>query len=213
MKPTSSNNRDGVRSLGNKPIALFADKEAVFFSDLARVFEAMDARFGRVEKSALAGSKLSNYSALVIPGGYTLELLENLNERIRQSIRSFVQEGGGYVGVCMGAYLAGELGLVRSKMIRVAGEYDIELEITNPQHPVMRGYTGSVKMNYQNGPEMIVEGSEADLANFPNGRAAIAVSSFGSGRVVIFSPHPERSRSNWKMIMNALEYCGKMLAQ
>jgi glutamine amidotransferase-like uncharacterized protein len=196
-----------------KPIALFADKEAVFYSDLARVFEAMDARFGCVEKSALVGSKLSNYSALVIPGGYTLELLENLNEGIRQSIRGFVREGGGFIGVCMGAYLAGELGLVRSRLIRVAGEYDIELNITKPQHPVMRGYAGMVKMNYQNGPEMIVEGSDVDLASFPNGRAAIAASCFGNGRVVIFSPHPERSRSNWKMIMNALEYCGKMLAQ
>ena len=196
-----------------KPIALFADKEAVFYSDLARVFEATDTRFDCVEKSTLAGSKLSNYSALVIPGGYTLKLLENLNEGIRQSIRGFVQEGGGYIGVCMGVYLAEELGLVRSKMIRVAGEYDIELNITNPQHPVMKGYAGSVKMNYQNGPEMIVEGSDVDLAVFPNGRAAITASCFGSGRVVIFSPHPERSRSNWKMIMNALEYSRKTLVQ
>jgi glutamine amidotransferase-like uncharacterized protein len=173
----------------------------------------MDTRFDYVEKSELAGLKSSNHSTLVIPGGYTLELLENLNERIRQSIRSFVREGGGYVGVCMGAYIAGDIGLVRSNMIRVTGEHDIELKITNPQHPVMRGYAGSVKMNYQNGPEMIVEGSDVDLASFPNGRAAITTSCFGNGRVVLFSPHPERSRSNWKMIMNALEYCGKMLAQ
>jgi glutamine amidotransferase-like uncharacterized protein len=157
----------------------------------------------------LIDEKLRDFSVLLIPGGYTLKLIDNLKERSRQSIIRFVENGGGYVGVCMGAYLASEIGLVESSAIRVSGEYDVELRIVQPGHLVMKGYEGLVKMSYQNGPEMIVAGADSPLAVFPNGKAAIIASSFGIGRVVLFSPHPERSRSNWAMIENALNYSEK----
>jgi glutamine amidotransferase-like uncharacterized protein len=195
-----------VQLLERKPLALFSDEEAVFYPDVARLLIATHRKFEYVNKSSLMYENLKNFSILIIPGGYTLKLLENLNDRSIQSIYRFMENRGGYLGICMGAYLASEIGLVKSSAIRICGEYDVELSIVEPTHPVMKGYTGRVKMNYQNGPEMIVAGEDTPLAVFPNGRAAIIAGSFGKGKVVLFSPHPERERSNWKMIENALSY-------
>lgn len=139
-----------------KPVALFSDEEAVFYPDVARLLEATHRRFEYVSKSSLMRGNLNNFSVLIIPGGYTLKLLENLNDRSIQSIHRFIENGGGYLGICMGAYVASEIGLVRSSTIRVSGEYNVELSIVEPRHPVMKGYAGRVKMSYQNGPEMIV---------------------------------------------------------
>lgn len=192
-----------------KPFALFSDEEAVFYPDLARVLEATGRRFEYIDKSTLRDGGLEKFSTLIVPGGYTLKLLENLNGRSRQIISRFVEEGGGYLGVCMGTYLASEIGLVRSSVIRVSGEFIVELIVVRPTHPVMRGYSGSVRMSYQNGPEIVVSNPDIALAVFLNGRAAIIASSLGDGKVVLFSSHPERSRSNWKMIENALDYLAK----
>jgi len=192
--------------LKRRPVGLFSDEEAVFYLDVARVLEATNREFDYVRKSSLTSGELASYSILVIPGGYTFKLLENLSEMSRQSILSFVENGGGYVGICMGAYIAFEVGLTKSSAIRVAGEYDVELSILQPTHPVMKGYEGKIMMSYQNGPEMIVKGADMPLAAFPNGRAAIFAGSFGEGKMVLFSPHPERSRSSWEMVTNALDY-------
>jgi len=195
--------------LRQKRIALFSDEEAVFYPDVARVLEAVDARFEYVLKQGLMDGDLEDSSILIIPGGYTLKLLENLNERSRQLICRFVEKGGGYIGICMGAYVASEMGLVRSSAIRVSGEYDVELTVVQPKHPVMKGYVDMVKMNYQNGPQIVVADTDVSLATFSNGRSAIIAGLFGDGKVVLFSPHPERSGSNWKMIENVLRYVEK----
>jgi len=185
---------------------LFSDEEAVFYLDVARVLEARNREFEYVRKSSLITGELNSYSILVIPGGYTFKLLENLTEISGRAILSFVENGGGYVGICMGAYIAFELGLTKSSATRVAGEYDVELKVLRPTHPVMKGYEGKITMSYQNGPEMVVKGADTQLAAFPNGRGAIVAGSFGEGRMVLFSPHPERSRSSWEMVTNALDY-------
>jgi len=192
-----------------KPVALFSDEEAIFYYDVAQLLEATHRRFEYVNKSSLKSGELKNFSVLIVPGGYTLKLLQNLNDKSRQTIRRFVKDGGGYLGICMGAYVASEIGLVNTEAIRVSGEYDVELNVVGPDHPVMKGYTGRVSMKYQNGPEMIATGSEVPLAVFSNQKVAIVASSLEEGRIVLFSPHPERSRSNWAMIENALDHLEK----
>lgn len=190
-------------------MALFSDEEAVFYPDVARFLKATERRFESVTKSSFETGELDRFYVLIIPGGYTLRLLENLSEASRQSIRSFVENGGGYVGICMGSYVASEIGLVESLAIRMSGEYDVELDVVRPDHPVMKGYGGKVRMSYQNGPEIVPTDAETSLAVFPNHRSAIVAGSFGNGRIVLFSPHPERSKSNWAMIENALDYSSK----
>ncbi len=201
--------RFGVDLLNTRPVALFSDEEAVFYPDVARFLQATDRRFECVGKSLFTTGELDRFCVLIIPGGHTFKLLDNLGEASRQCIRSFVENGGGYIGICMGAYVASEIGLVKSLAIRVSGEYDVELNVVRPDHPVMKGYTGKVGMSYQNGPEMIPAERDIPLAVFPNHRAAIVAGSLGEGRVVLFSPHPERSASNWAMIENALDYSKK----
>ncbi len=104
------------------------------------------------------------------------------------------------------------------------------LEIVDPSHPIMFGYSqGSpslssgplVRMDYFGGPSIFETGdSVAVLARYkapidqrPSdrvkdiwGSAAIISSRFGSGRVVLFGPHPEWSGSCHRMYAQALYY-------
>lgn len=46
------------------------------------------------------------FDAFVVPGGKASEQTGRLGEVGRQAVRSFVSSGGGYVGICAGAFLA-----------------------------------------------------------------------------------------------------------
>ncbi len=191
-------------------MALFSDEEAIFHHDVAQLLEATCRRFEYVNKSSFISGELNEFSVLIIPGGYTFKLLQNLNDESKQGIRRFVEDGGGYMGICMGAYVASEIGIVKTQATRISGEYQVELDIVRPEHRVMRGYTGRVSMSYQNGPQMIATEPDVPLAVFSNKKVAIIASSLREGNIVLFSPHPERSRSNWAMIENSLDYLQKL---
>lgn len=67
-------------------------------------------------------NKLSKYDILVVPGGESLEMADSLGKDGCDAIRQFVSNGGGYIGICAGAYLASStfdkfLGLVNVKTI------------------------------------------------------------------------------------------------
>jgi glutamine amidotransferase-like uncharacterized protein len=49
---------------------------------------------------------LDGFDVLVVPGGSSPKQAETLGEDGKQAIRRFVQSGGGYVGICGGAFLA-----------------------------------------------------------------------------------------------------------
>jgi glutamine amidotransferase-like uncharacterized protein len=64
--------------------------------------------------------KLINYNILIVPGGLSNEMAEAIGRDGKEAIRNFVQMGGGYVGICAGAFLAAStferfLGLVNVK--------------------------------------------------------------------------------------------------
>lgn len=104
------------------------------------------------------------------------------------------------------------------------------LGIENPRHPVMFGYGREaschhfgpmVQIDYFGGPSMFgIGGSVTVLARYRApinqvpcdrvkeiwGSAAIVSSDFGSGKVVLFGPHPEWSDSCHRMYAQALYY-------
>jgi glutamine amidotransferase-like uncharacterized protein len=117
--------------------------------------------------------------------------------RDRSAIRRFVREGGRYLGVCMGGFLAepGHFNLFPGRVHEYYSSRGASVTTDDPAVvPVC--WRGTWRdMYFQDGgymvprrramPEMTV------LARYTNGAIAAVVSPFGGGRVGLCGPHPE----------------------
>lgn len=156
---------------------------------------------------------------VVFPGGSGSGQSKGLGEAGLKNVRKFVSNGGGYVGICAGAYLAcsnfswglGILnaGTVSNKWRR--GQAMLDLEATSDAMPLLGEVKGLFKVRYNNGPilkpwtrqdlpayttlarfrsETAEYGSPAGVqVNSP----AQVIAPFGQGRVFVSSPHPENT--------------------
>lgn len=162
---------------------------------------------------------LSAYDVLVFPGGTGSGQAKGIGEAGAKNVREFVSNGGGYVGICAGAYLAcsnfswglGILnaGTVSSKWRRGQGVVDLEMTESGPT--VLGDAKGTFKVRYNNGPilkpwtrtdlpaytPLTLFRTEMALNDTPVGvmvnSPAQAVATFGKGRVFVSSPHPENT--------------------
>jgi glutamine amidotransferase PdxT len=103
---------------------------------------------------------LTTFHVVLFPGGTAAEQAKALGESGRQNLRQFVQNGGGYVGICAGAYLATEsydwsLRLLAARVVdrdnwnRGTGSADVGL---TPAGTRLFGLTGVHSMCYWQGP-------------------------------------------------------------
>jgi putative intracellular protease/amidase len=165
----------------------------------------------------VATQNLAAYDVLVFPGGSGSGQSKGIGEAGLKNVREFVGKGGGYVGICAGAYLAcsnfswglGILnaGTVSSKWRR--GQAILDLEMTEAGRPLLGDVPGVFKVRYNNGP-ILKPWTRTDLPAYtplsvfrtevakygsPEGvqvnAPAQAIGTFGKGRVFVSSPHPE----------------------
>ena len=179
------------------------------------------ARFSarRLTAADLRAGALVDYDVVVLPGGSATKQSRALGDQGRQRLVDFVRSGGGYLGVCAGAYLAASeprrygLGLAAVRCVDTAhwkrGTGTVRLSVL-PGFGALTGIDGdSQRMVYANGPlleELEVEGLpgvepllrfESDLhqgdapAGMMPGKLAALRTRFAKGRVVLFSTHPE----------------------
>jgi len=175
--------------------------------------------------------KLAAVNVLVHPGGSGSAQARSLGPEGRQQVRDFVQRGGGYVGICAGAYLATcdydwSLRLLDAKVIdrqhwnRGFGSVDISL---TPRGRELLGVDRQrLSIYYHQGPLLApAENPDIpdydDLAKFETeiarngappgimlGQTAIAAGVYDQGRVACFSPHPERTAGLEKLLLRAV---------
>jgi putative intracellular protease/amidase len=167
----------------------------------------------------IAKGVLENKDVVVFTGGSGSKEGNTIGDAGRESVKKFVQDGGGYLGICAGAYLACSkfswgLGLldaqtVSSKWRRGNGE--VEMEITPAGERLTTLPAARRTVHYGNGP-ILKPAGRTDLAPYEplafyrtelaeNGTPigamvntpAIVRSQFGKGRVLISSPHPEQT--------------------
>jgi glutamine amidotransferase-like uncharacterized protein len=168
---------------------------------LSAAEHGFEVRFvGPKEDLDLGADTLASATLYAQPGGGTLSRAFRKLRRHRDSVRAFVSRGGGYLGFCLGGYLAGAtpgFGLlpgdtdqyIISKGATVRHAEDAVVSVS------WRGRTR--ELYFQDGPQFLVEkGKTAVLAHYPNGTVAALVASFGAGRVGVVGPHPEAS-SDW----------------
>lgn len=161
-----------------------------------------DVRFiGPKEDLDLGAGALASAAIYAQPGGGTLSRAFRKLRRHRDEVRAFVAAGGGYLGFCLGGYLAGAtpgFGLLPG---------DTDQYISSKGATVRHASNAVVAVNwrgrtrelfFQDGPRFLLEKRKTTtvLANYPNGTVAALVARFGAGRVGVVGPHPEAS-SDW----------------
>ena len=174
----------------------------------------------RIGAADVRDGSLAQFDVAIFPGGSMRGQARALQPTGRDAVRDYVRSGGGYVGICAGAYLASNnydvsLRILDADVIdrkhwaRGRGSVPIEFtaqalaqfEVPRSEHPVL----------YVNGP-IYARSEDPELPDFEvlahyrgevhkdgvpggvmPGTPAIVVGSFGDGRVVCSSAHPEQT--------------------
>jgi glutamine amidotransferase-like uncharacterized protein len=178
------------------------------------VFDAVD----------VANGALARCDVVVFGGGSSRRQGLALGEAGRARVRAFVRRGGGFVGLCAGGFLAS------TSRDRYLGLLDFDVDGTRGSGVVplawnmaladQHGIEGTRPTKFSGGPLIEIDemgpGVEVwatfaeDLAREERealplkGTAAAVAGSFGDGRVVAFSPHPERAPGPQEAFWNAI---------
>jgi len=184
----------------------------------------------------IRGGKLSEFAVLIHPGGSGSKQAETLGAEGRERVRAFVAEGGGFIGICAGAYLASanypwSLDLLDARVVDsehwARGKGEVRLRLP----PVGRSALGVdqefVAVHYNQGP-LLAPGDKETIADYEllaafeteiaengapagvmKGTTAIARGTFGNGRVVCFSPHPEKTPGLDSFVRDAVRWAAR----
>lgn len=153
---------------------------------------------GAGEKIDISPQNLSRYDIYVQPGGGQdiAGALRSLGKHRVGAIRDYVAQGGHYVGVCMGAYLADAAGIGLIP-------HDLDSEVGRPGFAVKTIADAGISVRwagrkegifFQDGPYLPRAGRDAGfspIATYDNGDLAAARYSFGKGSLALSGPHPE----------------------
>ncbi len=173
-----------------------------------------------VSPEAIRAGVLSQFDAVLFPGGTGKGTAEALGEGGREAVERFVRGGGGYLGICAGAYLATSgydwgLKIIDAKTVDSRhwkrGKGTVKIELTPAGREILGPRKGELPIYYANGP-LLGPGGRDDLQDYtvlsyfrqemrqndaPEGvmlnTPAMIAAAYQKGRVALFSPHPEKT--------------------
>src|ERR1043166_4652158 len=156
------------------------------------------ATVGSWRLNRMSEEKMRGYRLLIVPGGNFVEIGNGLSASTPAKIRGAVQGGMNYLGICAGAFFAGNSGyngLNLTGGVRF-GFYAAEARGVRKAAVAIAGADGETLDQYwEDGPELSGWGSVA--GKYPDGTAAVVEGRFGGGRVVLSGVHPEAPES-WR---------------
>lgn len=202
--------------------------------DLMRILAAENGfHCQRISPTEIRNGQLRDFDALVMPGGSGSLQAKKLEETGCAEVREFVRKGGGYVGICAGSYLASShydwsLDLINARVWDrshwARGQGTVKLGITSPGQQVLQVDSTNVEVYYGQGP-LLVPDNDPELPGYEvlaryetevaekgaqsgamSGTHAIIRSVFGDGRVICFSPHPEKSNGPNGLMLHGVRW-------
>ena len=99
------------KDASKKVCALFWDESLAWGLMARRALQEAGLPFDLLRSEEIRQGALSNYRMLFVPGGWASNKLNALGGRGKAEIRSFVEAGGSYLGICGGAGMATEDGM------------------------------------------------------------------------------------------------------
>lgn len=193
----------------------------------------MDFEINSVTAEEIRAGMLKEFDVLIHPGGSASKQAETLGEEGRERVRQFVDEGGGFIGICAGAYLASanypwSLNLLDARVVDsehwARGKGEVQLRLPPAGRMALGVDRETVAIHYNQGP-LLAPGENPEIADYEllaafeteiaengappgvmKGTTAIARGAFGKGRVVCFSPHPEKTPGRDAFLRDAVRW-------
>lgn len=180
----------------------------------------------------IASGALTNFDVVMFTGGSGSKQAASLGEQGREEVRQFVRGGGGYIGICAGAYLACSgfdwgIGVLNAKTVSskwMRGRGNVEIEMTNYGAALTSLPSGKREVLYANGPiiqpdnkngipayePLAIFRTELAKNGSPKGvmidSPALARGTYGKGRVLFSSPHPEQTGGMEELVSSAVRW-------
>jgi glutamine amidotransferase-like uncharacterized protein len=147
----------------------------------------------------MSESQIRGFRLLIVPGGNFIDMGKSLTAGTAENIRRAVQNGTNYLGVCAGAFLAGDSayynGLNLTSGVRF-GFYSAENQgIRKAAVAIASAGAPTLDQYWEDGPQFT--GWGAVVAKYPDGTPAIVQGTFGRGWVILSGVHPE-APENWR---------------
>lgn len=190
----------------------------------------------RVKAADIRDGMLQKFDVVIHPGGSGSGQGKALAEAGRTKERDFIKAGGGFVGICAGAYLASadyewSLHVLDAKVLDRAhwarGYGDVELGLAKTGQTLFDVKAEKLPVYYHQGP-LLAPAGKADIPDYEEvatfateiakngapegvmrGSTALARGTFGEGRVFCVSPHPEKNTDYDETIRRIVRWTGK----
>ena len=196
-----------LRPAGVTPILLFSGR-GTSPGDVAALEEVLSrehleySSIGTRQLNGLTESEIRKYRLLVIPGGNFEQIGKSLTSAATANIRGAVQSGLNYLGICAGAFFAGNSpynGLNLTSGARF-GFYAAEARGIRKSAIAITDADGQTLDQYwEDGPQLA--GWGAVVAKYPDGTPAVVEGTYGSGWVILSGVHPE-APADWRRGMD-----------
>lgn len=209
------------------------EKGIVNVSERARQLPGV--RVVALKPKEIGARDLAEFDIIVFSGGSGSAQSKAIGDAGRENVRKFVERGGGYLGICAGAYLACAgfdwgLGILNAKTVSnkwQRGRGMMRIELSDAGRGVFGAVSGQFTIRYSNGPIITPLGREglpsyqvaawfrteisekgSPVGAMVNSPAAV-FSTFGKGRVLTISPHSEDTPGLENFVPLALTWLGE----
>ena len=197
-------------------VALYSDRgtSSACVTASARMFEWMGYRVSKINAAYVTRFGLNDFSVVCVPGGDMYTYSRDLGTKGIETIRKFVNNGGAYVGICGGAYFAGEKIIWQGRQLNMTplsffpatavGPISAicpypqtcmcVVNFTNPAHPITQSLPDSSWILYAYGPGFslrLTAGIDVVGEYATGGKACALAREFGKGRIFVIGTHPE----------------------
>lgn len=200
----------------NAVVALYSDlgawEESVQAAE--KMFQWINCTVELVNADYINNKGLDNFSILCIPGGNMYQYAQDISSKGRENIKNFIRNGGGYIGICGGAYFASERVVWQGNQLPMASlevfpgtaegpineivpypNYNMcKVNIVGSAHPITQSEPNSAWMLYYWGPALVPNKDanitilgKYDKVNQPT----MLAFDYGLGRVFLIGTHPE----------------------
>lgn len=197
-------------------VALYSDQgtwdESVQAAE--KMFQWMNCTVKLVNADEINSNQLGSFRILCVPGGDMYQYAQDISSQGKENIRNFIHSGGGYIGICGGAYFTSERVFWRGSQLPMTPLSIFQGTATGPineivpypdygmctvntvdsEHPITHSELESTSMLYYWGPALIPneDANITILGRYAKGnQPAMLAFDYGLGRVFLVGTHPE----------------------
>ena len=192
-----------LKSGGTAQILLFngtgtSPNDVVAFETILENKHVNYSKVNSWQLNEMSESQMRAYGLLIVPGGNFIAIGNGLTQGATANIRNAVQNGLNYLGVCAGAFLAGNSpanGLNLTCGVKFGFYAAEDRGIRKAAVPITVAGTPTLEHYWEDGPQLTGWGTV--VGKYPDGTPAIVQGTCGSGWVILSGVHPE-APANWR---------------